>query len=92
MKDNRSKVLTLLQRHEQPCDVERIRRETGIQNWNSFLRHCLELYLDGEVNGLKTRRGWVFWWGNPQPCDHGKPTERRSHGPKKQQMQEGDPQ
>ena len=92
MEDIRRKVLALLRRYEQPCDVEKIRREAGIQNWNSVLRHCLELYMDGEVNGLKTSRGWVFWRGNPQPCDHGKPTVRRTLGPKKHELREGGPQ
>jgi hypothetical protein len=34
----------------------------------------------------------AFCWSNPQSRDHGKPIEGRIHGPKKQQLQEGDPQ
>ena len=44
-----------------PMDVERIRTACGIGNWNTALKHCLELLVQGKINGKRTSKGWIFW-------------------------------
>ena len=45
----------------QPLDVERIRVECSIGNWQTALKHCLELLHEGKIQGTKTSKSWVFW-------------------------------
>jgi hypothetical protein len=49
----------------QPLDVERIRVESNIGNWQTALKHCLELLQEGKIQGVKTSKSWVFW-ANPR--------------------------
>ena len=42
-------------------DVEKIRLECKIGNWNTALKHLLELQYDGIIQGTKTSKSWVFW-------------------------------
>jgi len=42
-------------------DVEKIREAAGIGNWNTALKHLLELKLQGIIEGQKTTKSWVFW-------------------------------
>jgi hypothetical protein len=55
------KILKMLQEAEQPMDIEKIRVHVGIGNWQTALKHCLELYIDGKIRGQKTSKSWVFW-------------------------------
>jgi hypothetical protein len=55
------KILAFLETVEQPTDVEKIRIVSGIGNWQTALKHCLELYIDGKIKGTKTSKSWVFW-------------------------------
>jgi hypothetical protein len=57
----KARILGSLARRLQPVDVESIRLEAGIGNWNTALKHCLELLIEGKIRGQKTSRGWVFW-------------------------------
>ncbi|MBL7080773.1 hypothetical protein ISS39_10660 [Candidatus Bathyarchaeota archaeon] len=85
MKSHKRSIQSLLENLGKPCDVERIRREMGLSNWNTVLRHCLELYITGEVEGLKTTRGWVFWSDIPtSSVSRGKPPKGHTHGSKNQ--------
>lgn len=62
MKENyQEKILTLLGQATQPTDVEKIRAACGIGNWNTALTHCLELLVQGKIQGQKTSKGWTFW-------------------------------
>jgi hypothetical protein len=45
----------------QPLDVERIRVECKIGNWQTALKHCLELLYEDEIRGIKTSKSWIFW-------------------------------
>jgi hypothetical protein len=45
----------------QPLDVEKIRVACGIGNWQTALKHCLELLYDEKIRGIKTSKSWVFW-------------------------------
>ncbi len=55
------KIIEVLQKAKSPLDIEKIRVEAGIGNWNTALKHCLELVLAQKINGLKTSKSWVFW-------------------------------
>jgi len=55
------KIVQMLESANQPLDIEKIRVETGIGNWNTALKHCLELVLAKKICGLKTSKSWVFW-------------------------------
>ena len=59
--DSKAKILTFLSEVSDPVDVEKIRTSCGIGNWNTALKHCLELLIQGKIKGQKTSRGWVFW-------------------------------
>jgi hypothetical protein len=51
----------MLQKTKQPTDTEKMRVVIGIGNWNTAMKHCLELMLAGKINGQRTPRGWIFW-------------------------------
>jgi hypothetical protein len=55
------KIVQMLEKATQPMDVEKIRVSIGIGNWNTAVKHCLELMLDGKINGQRTSKGWIFW-------------------------------
>ena len=62
--DYSKRVLEVLEKSEQPMDIEKIRLEADIGHWNTALRHCLELLLAGKIRGQKTTKSWVFWAKN----------------------------
>jgi len=55
------KILAFLSEAAEPVDVEKIRVACNIGNWNTALKHCLELLIQGKVRGQKTSKSWVFW-------------------------------
>jgi hypothetical protein len=61
MKNCKQKILACLENATMPLDVENIRVATGIGNWNTVLKHCLELLIQEEAHGQRTSRGWIFW-------------------------------
>ena len=61
LRDYKKKILAYLDEATQPADVEKIRTASGIGNWNTALKHCLELYFQGSIQGQRTTKGWVFW-------------------------------
>jgi hypothetical protein len=54
-------ILRTIGAASQPLDVERIRTECGIGNWQTALKHCLELLSEDKIRGVKTSKSWVFW-------------------------------
>ena len=60
----KEKILATLAKATQPMDIEKIRVDAGIGNWNTALKHCLELLVTGEISGQKTSKSWVFWTKN----------------------------
>lgn len=54
-------ITDVLVTKDQPVHVETVRIAVGIGNWNTCLRHLLELFIDGKIRGVKTTRGWIFW-------------------------------
>jgi hypothetical protein len=61
MKDYKERILAFLNEATQPADTEKIRAACKIGNWNTALKHCLELYSQGSIQGQKTTKGWIFW-------------------------------
>ena len=66
-----NKIVDVLEKAIEPRDVEKIRVEAGIGNWNTALKHCLELLISKKICGIKTSKSWVFWVdknnGEPTP-------------------------
>ena len=56
-----NKIVQFLSRQTTPIDVEKIRVAAGIGNWNTALKHLLELYIINRISGQKTSKGWIFW-------------------------------
>ena len=57
----KEKIVDFLSHVTEPTDIEKIRVEAGIGNWNTALKHCLELYIKKRICGTKTSKSWVFW-------------------------------
>jgi len=55
------KIIKALQSASKPQDIENIRIAAGIGNWNTALKHCLELLLEGKIRGQKSSKSWTFW-------------------------------
>jgi hypothetical protein len=55
------RIMEFLKNAKEPLDVAKIRVACRIGNWNTALKHCLELMLDGQINGQRTSKGWIFW-------------------------------
>jgi hypothetical protein len=55
------KIIAYLEAATQPMDVEKIRVDLGMGNWNTVLKHCLQLVMEKKIRGLKTSKSWVFW-------------------------------
>lgn len=61
MRNYKEKIVAFLNEAIEPTDTEQIRTSCGIGNWNTALKHCLELYSQGSIQGQKTSKGWIFW-------------------------------
>ncbi len=61
MDHHEENILAFLTGITEPVDVEKIRVACQIGNWNTALKHCLDLLLQGKIRGQKTSKGWVFW-------------------------------
>lgn len=55
-----------------PLDVEKIKELAGIGNWNTCLKHCLELLIVGKIQGMKSSKSWIFWLDNASVSDQRK--------------------
>jgi hypothetical protein len=65
MKTYKEAICEVLSSSSRPVDVEKIRVRCRIGNWQTALKHCLELLYEGKIQGIKTSKGWVFW-ANPR--------------------------
>jgi len=61
MSERKTKIFNFIKASDQPVDVEKIRKACKIGNWNTALKHCLELLIEGKIKGQKTSKSWVFW-------------------------------
>ena len=59
--DYKQKITETLENATEPLDIEKIRIAVGIGNWNTALKHCLELLITNEIQGIKTSKSWIFW-------------------------------
>lgn len=59
--DYPEKIIKILTEATEPLDIEKIRVGAGIGNWNTALKHCLELLLAKKIQGQKTSKSWIFW-------------------------------
>ena len=59
----KEKILEFLEKSEAPQDIEKIRVACRIGNWNTALKHCLELQYLGKIFGQKSSKSWTFWTG-----------------------------
>ena len=59
--DYKKRILSLISETSEPLDIEKIRAACGIGNWNTALKHCLELVLEKKISGVKTSKSWIFW-------------------------------
>jgi hypothetical protein len=55
------RIVEVLSKAIEPMDIEKIRIQVGIGNWNTALSHCLQLMIAGKIKGQKTSKSWVFW-------------------------------
>lgn len=55
------RIVEILEKAHEPQDIEKIRIEAGIGNWQTALKHCLELLIAGKIQGQKTSKSWIFW-------------------------------
>jgi hypothetical protein len=44
-----------------PIACENVRKLAGIKNWQTCLKHLLELTVAGKIKGMKTSKSWIFW-------------------------------
>ncbi len=63
--DYKTSILKQLAETQQPLDVEKIRVACRIGNWNTALKHCLELLYEGRIQAVKSSKSWIFWINSP---------------------------
>lgn len=55
------KIVEVLADAKMPMDVENVRLQSGLKNWESTKSILLEMVLLGNIAGQKTTKGWIFW-------------------------------
>ena len=60
MKTINQRIITHLNAANIPLHVECIRVSCEIGNWNTALKHCLELVLSKQIEGERTSNGWIL--------------------------------
>jgi hypothetical protein len=68
-------ILEVLARAQCPMDVEKIRVACHIGNWQTALKHCLELQYEHKIKAMKSSKGWIFWIPTRHKISH----QRRHH-------------
>jgi len=61
------KIVEVLADAKMPMDVENVRLQTGLKNWESTKSILLEMVLQGSIAGEKTTKGWIFWLESQSP-------------------------
>ncbi|MGA2627604.1 MAG: hypothetical protein ABSF63_11200 [Candidatus Bathyarchaeia archaeon] len=59
--DYKQQILQILAKSDRPMDVEKIRVACRIGNWQTALKHCLELRIEGKIKATKSSKSWIFW-------------------------------
>jgi hypothetical protein len=71
MNSLKKRIIKCLAESKIPLCVENIRTACHIGNWNTALKHCLELLLENRIQGQDTSRGWIFWLDEERKEDSG---------------------
>jgi len=58
---HQQRIVEVLADAKMPMDVENVRMQTGLKNWESTKSILLEMVLQGSIAGEKTTKGWIFW-------------------------------
>ena len=58
---HQQKIVEVLADAKMPMDVENVRLQSGLKNWESTKSILLEMVLQGSIAGQKTTKGWIFW-------------------------------
>jgi hypothetical protein len=58
---HQEKIVEVLADAKMPMDVENVRLQSGLKNWESTKSILLEMVLQGSIAGEKTTKGWIFW-------------------------------
>lgn len=61
VEETKQKILRLLETDSRGFKVDEIRKESEIGSWSTTIKHALELVIENQISGKKTRTGWVFW-------------------------------
>jgi hypothetical protein len=57
----KERILQILSEAKEPMDVEKIRVRALIGNWETCVKHCLELTIAGKICAQKTSKSWIFF-------------------------------
>jgi hypothetical protein len=60
----KDRIMQVLENSPVPMDVENVRLNAGMKNWESTKSILLEMLLQGLIHGQRTTRSWVFWVDN----------------------------
>lgn len=60
----RERIIRIVSKATMPLDVEFIRVEADIKNWQTAISHLLQLVIEEKICGQKTTKGWIFWMDN----------------------------
>ena len=58
---NKETVKQILKDSKIPQSIDSIRFQAKIRSWGTARALLLEMLASGEVSGMKTSRGWIFW-------------------------------
>jgi len=58
---NHKRIVQVLADSQIPMDVENVKVQAGMKNWESTKSILLEMVLQGRISGQKTTKGWIFW-------------------------------
>ncbi|MEM3378699.1 MAG: hypothetical protein QXV09_06150 [Candidatus Bathyarchaeia archaeon] len=64
----KERIPAFLMETKAPMDIEKIRVACEIGNWNTALKHCLELFVEGKIKGRRHRKVGFSGWATP-PLD-----------------------
>jgi len=59
--NHHEEIVEVLAGSNMPMDVENVRLQTGLKNWESTKSILLEMVIQGRIAGQKTTKGWIFW-------------------------------
>jgi len=60
----KQRIVQVLENSLVPMDVENVRLNSGMKNWESTKAILLEMVLQGSIRGQRTSRSWIFWVDN----------------------------